>query len=68
MTHKKPEKEEEKCPKCDLTFKYKSDLNRHIQTPHRTAPKGNSRSNQYRKLKKMDVAKAQIFKHALKVI
>ena len=61
MTHKKPEKEEEKCPKCDLTFKYKSDLNRHIQTPHRTAPKGNSRANQYRKLKKMDVAKAHDF-------
>ena len=44
ITHNpKPAKEEEKCPKCDLTFKYRSDLNRHIQTPHRSFVKGNSR-------------------------
>ena len=58
ITHNpKPAKEEEKCPKCDMTFKYRSELNRHIQTPHRSFVKGNSRANQYRKLKKMDVAK-----------
>ena len=41
----KPPKAEEKCPKCDMTFKYKSDLERHIPTSHRDYVKGNSRSN-----------------------
>ena len=39
----KPPKAEEKCPKCDMTFKYKSDLERHIPTSHRDFVKGNSR-------------------------
>lgn len=57
----KPPKAEEKCPKCDMTFKYKSDLERHIPTSHRDYVKGNSRSNQYRKMKKFDVPKARQF-------
>ena len=57
----KPIKVEEKCPKCDMTFKYKSDLNRHILTSHRNYVKGNSRANQYRKMKKLDVAKTHLF-------
>ena len=40
---------------------FKSDLNRHIITPHRDFMKGNSRSNQYKKLKKLDVAKSHQF-------
>ena len=39
----KPPKAEEKCPKCDMTFKYKSDLGRHIPTSHCGLVKGNSR-------------------------
>ena len=46
----KPAKVKEKCPKCDLTFMFRSDLNRHVLTPHRDYVKGNSRSNQYRKI------------------
>ena len=46
----KPAKFKEKCPKCDLTFMFRSDLNRHVLTPHRDYVKGNSRSNQYRKI------------------
>ena len=49
----KPAKLEEKCPKCDMTFKYKSVLNRHIPTSHHDFGKGKSRSSQYRKLKKL---------------
>ena len=55
----KPAKVEEKCPKCDLTFKYKSEFNRHIQTPHCDRMKGNSRSSHYRHLKKIKVAQAK---------
>ena len=57
----KPEKVEEKCPKCDKTFKCKSELNRHIPTSHSDYVKGNSRANQYRKLKKLNVPKAHQF-------
>ena len=62
ITHNpKPVKVEKKCPKCDLTFKYTSDYNRHILTSHRDYVKGNSRANQYRKMKKLNVAKAHEF-------
>jgi len=62
ITHNpKPVKVEKKCPKCDLTFKYTSYYNRHIQTSHRDYVKGNSRANQYRKMKKLNVAKAHEF-------
>ena len=54
----KPAQVAHKCPKCDSTFKCKSDLKRHIDTPHRDYVKGNSRANQYRKLKKLDIPKA----------
>ena len=55
-------KEEEKCPKCEKTFKFKSHLDRHIPTSHRDHAKGNSRSNQYKKMKKFDVPKSQQFR------
>ena len=68
ITHNpKPDKVKEKCPKCDLTFKYTSDYNRHIKTPHRDYVKGNSRANQYRKIKKLNVAQAHL-KQALNKI
>ena len=44
-----------------MTFKYTSYYNRHIQTSHRDYVKGNSRSNQYRKMKKLNIAKAHEF-------
>ena len=60
ITHNpKATKVEEKCPKCDMTFRFKSDLNRHIPTSHRDYVKGNSRSNQYKKMKKFDVPKSR---------
>ena len=46
---------------CDMTFMFKSDLMRHIPTSHRDYVKGNSRTNQYRKMKKLNVAKAHEF-------
>lgn len=62
ITHNpKPAKVELKCPKCDMTFKFKSYLDRHIQTPHRDYVKGNSRANQYRKMKKLNIPKAHEF-------
>ena len=57
----KPAKVEEKCPKCDMTFKFKSLLDRHIPTSHRDYVKGNSRANQYKKMKKLNVPKAHQF-------
>ena len=54
LTHDpKAIKEEEKCPKCEKTFMFKSHLDRHIPTSHRDYAKGNSRSNQYKKMKKV---------------
>ena len=40
---------------------FKSDFNRHIITPHRDYVKGNSRTNQYRKMKKLNIPKAHEF-------
>ena len=59
--HNKPTKIKQKCPKCEKTFKYKSELNKHIPTSHRDFVKGNSRANQYRKLKQLNVPKAKQF-------
>ena len=44
--------------KCDMTYKFISDLNRHILTSHSDYARGNIRSNQYKKMKKFDVLKS----------
>ena len=49
----KPAKVEQKCPKCEKTFKYKSELNKHIPTSHRDFAKTNSRANLYKRKKKI---------------
>ena len=54
----KPAKVVHKCPKCDSTFKDSSHLSRHLATPHRDFMKGNSRAQQYRRVKNMNIPKA----------
>ena len=63
LTHNpKATKVKEKCPKCDMTFRFKSELYRHIPTSHRNQTNGNSQSNQYKKMKeKFDVPKSRQF-------
>ena len=56
----KPPKVEEKCPKCEMTFKYKSNLKRHIPTSHGNFVKGNSRATLYRRLKKLRASIASL--------
>lgn len=53
-THDKVKKPTQ-CDKCDFTSKYSTTLKRHIKSQH----KGDSESNQYRKINKMNVPKAQ---------
>ena len=53
-THGKVKKPTQ-CDKCDFTSKYSTTLKRHIKSQH----KGDSESNQYRKMNKMNVPKGQ---------